>query len=89
MLSQCHIEGVDVILFLTLKALPHQWVTLDTAILQSLLSKMLTSVNPIFLLCYCGCYFMVDFRTINTRPLLFDLINGLLTMLPTMNISSA
>ena len=33
-----------------LKALPHQWFALDTAIVQSLLSRMLTSVSPFFLM---------------------------------------
>ena len=33
---------------LTLKALPRQWVALETAILQSLRSRMLTSVGPFF-----------------------------------------
>ena len=33
---------------LTLKALPRQWVALETANIQSLLSRMLTSVSPFF-----------------------------------------
>ena len=33
---------------LTLNAIPRQWVALDTAILKSLWSKMLTSVSPFF-----------------------------------------
>ena len=33
---------------LTLKTHPRQWVTLDTAILQYLRSRMLTSVSPFF-----------------------------------------
>ena len=37
-----------VYILLTLKALPHQWVALDSAILQSLRSKKLTSVSPFF-----------------------------------------
>ena len=43
---------------LTLKTLPYQWVALDTAILRSLLSRMLMSVNPfffIYLLWYPAC----------------------------------
>ena len=39
---------------LTLNALPHQWITLDTAIVQSLWSKMLTSVTP-SMACYLLC----------------------------------
>ena len=35
---------------LTLKALPRQWVALETANLQSLRSRMLTSVSPFFLI---------------------------------------
>ena len=35
---------------LTLKALPRQWVALETANLQSLRSRMLTSVSPFFLM---------------------------------------
>ena len=35
---------------LTLTALPRQWVALETAILQSLRSRMLTSVSPFFLI---------------------------------------
>ena len=35
---------------LTLKALPYQLFVLDTAILQSLPSRMLTSVSPLFLM---------------------------------------
>ena len=34
----------------TLKALPRQWVALETANLQSLRSRMLTSVSPFFLI---------------------------------------
>ena len=34
---------------LTMKALPHQWITLDTAIFQSLLLTMLTFASPFFL----------------------------------------
>ena len=33
---------------LTLKAIPRQWGALDTAILQALWSRMLTSVSPFF-----------------------------------------
>ena len=36
--------------FVTLKALPRQWVALETANLQSLRSIMLTSVSPFFLI---------------------------------------
>ena len=36
--------------FLTLKALPRQWVALDTANLQFLRSRMLTSVSAFFLM---------------------------------------
>ena len=35
-------------IYLALKALPLQWVALDTAILQSLRSRMSTSVSPFF-----------------------------------------
>ena len=35
---------------LILKALPRQWVALETTILQSLRSRMLTSVSPFFLI---------------------------------------
>ena len=38
------------IYLVTLKALPHQWVGLDTAILQSLRSRMLTSSCSFFLI---------------------------------------
>ena len=38
------------LLLLTLKALPRQWVTLYTAIIQSLRSRMMTSVSPFFLM---------------------------------------
>ena len=40
------------------EVLPHQWVALDSAILQSLLSRMLTSISPFFfisLLRWCPC----------------------------------
>ena len=37
-------------LLLTLKAFPYQWVALDTASLQALRSKMLTSVSPFILI---------------------------------------
>ena len=36
--------------FLTSKALPRQWVALETANLQSLWSRMLTSVSAFFLM---------------------------------------
>ena len=39
---KCHI--------FTLKALPHQWVALDADIFQSLRSRMLTFVSPLFLI---------------------------------------
>ena len=37
-------------LLITLKALPHQWVALDTAIVQFMRSRMLTSVSQLFVI---------------------------------------
>ena len=49
-LSLCILYKLQISHLLTLKVLPRQWVALETANLQSLLSRMLTSVSPFFLI---------------------------------------